>query len=99
MPTTNEVWTDPQTEKGTIGGASRLESPLEILTRIARNLEYTAARATEAATDAAVSRALAEASATREDALTQAEVDNIADAVGKRIAAGFDVELSPKAVL
>jgi hypothetical protein len=39
MPTVNEIWTTPLTKKGTIGGADTNESPLDILCRVARNVE------------------------------------------------------------
>lgn len=52
--------------------------------------------AASAADPAKIGAAVKAAIGDTTDALTPEQVDSIADAVGKRIAAGFDVELTPK---
>lgn len=91
MPSILDFWTAKLTKKGTTlgkgekGQAEENEAPLDILTRMARNIETVAV-------DARTARALSEEQAKTGRALTDEEIQRIAEATAREVGEGFTVE-------
>jgi hypothetical protein len=87
MPTVSDVWTTDLTKTGRIGGNDVNESPLEILTRVARNVEYVAglvkASGNTDAIAAAVVKAMPAGSTVDEATLARAFVSALTDLAAK----------------